>query len=84
MKAMNDRLRKLMVDAISNTYNDNDITDKALQKELDRMYIPNLFVERFTELVLRDCFNILSGYRCDNEGTDNTEPTWEIKKHFGL
>ncbi len=82
---MNERIRQLMIKAICEVDDCGDPKDKELQKDLKRMYIPNVFAERFTELVLQDCFDILSGYTgCENLETNHNHPIFEIKKHFGV
>ena len=45
---MNERIRELMVRAISDVDSIDDI-------ETRRMYIPNCFAEKFTELIVKEC-----------------------------
>lgn len=50
---MNERIRELMLLAISEVDNVSGDPDG----DLHRMYIPNVFAEKFAELLVRDCMN---------------------------
>lgn len=48
----------------------------------------NKYLEQFARLIIRDCVDILSGYRGQvswmNEETLHNHPIFEIKKRFGI
>jgi len=46
------------------------------------------YTEKFAELIIQDCVDILAGYRGKviwlNEDTGHNHPIYEIQKHFGI
>lgn len=80
---MNERIRQLMVKAICAVDDHADQDDKALQKELKRMYIPNVFVEKFTELVIQDCFWILNKTADNLDGAEKQQRADDLRHAIG-
>jgi hypothetical protein len=74
---MNGRIRELMIRAISDVDSIDDI-------ETRRMYIPNCFAEKFSELIVRECAGIYDKIDNGNQhmGTDNYLEA--LQKHFGV
>lgn len=70
---MNERIRSLMVNAIieSDSANDPD-------GDIHRMYIPNVFAEKFAQALAREYSNIVLHYADVDEGVA------VANKHFGL
>ena len=54
---MNERIQLLAEQAVK----DVDVVheDNPFNEELAKMYIPNLFIERFAELIVRECLSEL-------------------------
>ena len=80
-------VRKHLISAIIEV--DGIRTDDAdLNEELEKMYVPDCFAEKFAELIVRDCINAID----DGEGlvSSMAENCWrqvcvkEIKQHFGV
>lgn len=47
--------------------------------------VPKEVVEKFAELIVRECAHLVGGYTKENEfGTDVKEAYEEITKHFGV
>ncbi len=74
---MNERIRELMIRAISDV-------DSVDDPETRRMYIPNCFAEKFADLIMKECAGIYD--KIDNGnlhmGTDNYLEA--LQKHFGV
>lgn len=69
---MNEKIRQLMVNAIAATF-DDERDNPELEKELKKMYIPNVFSEHFAKLIVSECISV-----CGEEHSDT------LKKHFGM
>ena len=54
---MNDRIKELLAQAISDV--DYIHFDDAIDEELSQMYIPDVFAERFAELIIRECISVV-------------------------
>ena len=74
---MNVTIRELMLDAISKTLNGADI-----HNDVDKMYIPNSFVEHFTELIVQECFSTLDEISNDYVKLKKTTPSYDEKAIF--
>lgn len=68
----NSIVRDLMRQAIGMTF-DDERDNPELEKELKKMYIPNVFSEHFATLIISECIAL-----CGNEHSDT------LKKHFGI
>ena len=72
---MNKRIQELFDKAVSDVDYIRD--DEYTNLELQKMYIPDCFAERFAELLILECANI----------ADSAEPYLSsdlIKEHFGV
>jgi hypothetical protein len=58
--------------------------DSINDPETRRMYIPNCFAERFTELIVRECAYIDFYKRAGISLKDNYRVTKVITEHFGI
>ena len=76
---MNERIRELCSQAISDV-------DGIQNPDTQNMYIPDCFAEKFAELIVRECIDIISPYtvRMSRPGEEYLHPIQEIKKHFGV
>lgn len=54
---MNERIKELLSQAISDV--DYIHFDEAIDNELAQMYIPDIFAQRFAELIIKECVGIL-------------------------
>lgn len=79
---MNERIRELMDEAISDVDYIRD--DEFTNMELQKMYIPDCFAEKFADLIMKECAGIYD--KIDNGnlhmGTDNYLEA--LQKHFGV
>jgi len=77
---MNKRIREIAEQAVK----DVDVVheDNPFNEELAKMYIPNVFIERFAELIVRECVTIVV------DAVDHREPAStyasKIQQHFGV
>ena len=72
---MNERIRELALQAISEVDYIRD--DEFTNMELQKMYIPDCFSEKFAELIVRECA----------KAADSIAPSIVsdvIKEHFGV
>ena len=76
---MNQRIRELCSQAISDV-------DGIQNPDTQNMYIPDCFAEKFAELIVQECIDIISPYtvRMSRPGEEYLHPIQEIKKHFGV
>jgi hypothetical protein len=72
---VNERIKKLTISAITKCFDDQ--LDR--HGDLDRMYIPFEFSERFAKLIVEECIEVMS--RNDYHGEWLGE---KIKEHFGI
>jgi hypothetical protein len=87
---MNERIRELVEQAVVAI--DIVTGNEALDDELAKMYIPDCFAEKFTELIVRECLGVMDAtskraleqqtYQGDDVPTVRHQI--EIKKHFGV
>ena len=76
---MNERIRELVEQAVVAV--DVVTGNEALDDELAKMYIPDCFVEKFAELIVKECANVA------NSGIDPAESHLignDILEHFGV
>lgn len=71
---MNERIKKLNLQAMSIVMNGNDPDG-----DVDKMYVPSEFTEKFAELLIRECAK-----RVDYWESRQGEHTDDILKHFGV
>ena len=85
---MNKRIREIAEQAVK----DVDVVheDNPFNEELAKMYIPNVFIERFAELIVQECADLCSKYgdRVEYNRPNSGYEAWEcadiIKQHFGV
>ena len=72
---MNNQLRKIVEQAVSAV--DIVTGNEALDDELAKMYIPDCFVEKFAELIVRECAKVVF---------EKTGPksALNVLEHFGV
>ena len=51
---------------------------------LDSNEYTSLFNEKFAELIVRECIDIISPYAIRMENFDGGHPIADLKKHFGV
>ena len=66
---MNERIKELAREAGLPTYNPDGIPTK---------------LEKFAELIVRECIDIVSPYAIRMENFDGGHPIADLKKHFGV
>ena len=78
---MNEQIRKLVSQAIIDVdyIRDDDFTNE----ELSKMYIPDCFAEKFAELIVRECANIVNSLE-QYEGQGDCSAAEYIKERFGV
>ena len=74
---MNQRIRELVGQA---KFMAEETTNKQISKnaELDA------FAEKFAELIVKECIDIVSPYAIRMENFDGGHPIADLKKHFGV
>ena len=73
---MNQRIRQLAEQAFF---------DEATAQPSDKMYtFSDHKMQKFAELIVRECIDIVSPYAVRMENFDGGHPITEIKKHFGV
>ena len=58
---MNERIQELLKQAVIAV--DNPFPGNPLNDELEKMYIPDCFAEKFAELIVRECIDKIETYR---------------------
>jgi len=73
---MNERIREIAEQAVK----DVDVVheDNPFNEELAKMYIPNVFIERFAELIVKECSNFLKDTLDDHFAAE------QLEEHFGV
>lgn len=81
---MNERIRELVEQAVIAV--DNPFPGNPLNDELEKMYIPDCFAEKFAELIVRECAELTCwrDYGMSAEQRVRLEVCQDIKKHFGV
>ena len=77
---MNERIRELVRQAIIEV--DVVYEDNPLNEELEKMYIPDCFSEKFAELIVRECSAIVQN--AVNYREPASTYVGKIKEHFGV
>ena len=81
---MNERIRELIEQAVIAV--DNPFPGNPLNDELEKMYIPDCFAEKFAELIVRECMNVARQQR--DPGNLNYKPSErfveDLRQHFGV
>ena len=78
---MNERIRRLAEQAITEV--DVVYEDNPLNEELAKMYIPDCFAEKFAELIVQECVQVLVNRNAPNVYGEHIGVE-EIKQHFGV
>ena len=73
---MNERIRELAKQAVNAV--DNPFPGNPLNDELEKMYIPDCFAEKFAELIVQECAGVAWGIYANQEIANG------IKQHFGV
>lgn len=76
---MNERIRKITEQAIQEV--DNPYPGNPLNAELEKMYIPDCFAEKFAELIVKECADIAKNYA---GGSMPVSISLAIKSKFGV
>ncbi len=87
---MNERIRELIEQAVNAV--DNPFPGNPLNDELEKMYIPDCFAEKFAELIVRECAELSVNSQYANTKSEYYEGFNEaliyvgnkIRKHFGV
>lgn len=83
-----DLIRQFMVGAIVDVDVVHGGNSDELNEELARMYIPNVFAERFAELIVQEAIKVVQGGVVRNGATPENERTYshvkDLKEHFGV
>ena len=58
---MNERIRELAKQAVNAV--DNPFPGNPLNDELEKMYIPDCFAEKFAELIVKECAGVAADQR---------------------
>jgi hypothetical protein len=69
---MNERIKQLVRQAVMAV--DIVTGNETLDDELAKMYIPDCFAEKFAELIVKECADLVM----------NDENAFDILKHFGV
>ena len=75
---MNERIKELIEQALLAV--DNPFPGNPLNDELEKMYIPDCFAEKFAELIVRECCVWVN----NNLGLVDEEAKADLLKHFGV
>ena len=70
---MNKRIVKLFMESVDSNYIPVPIED----------HIPS-WTEKFAELIVRECIDIVSPYAIRMENFNGGHPVTDLKKHFGV
>ena len=89
---MNERIQELAEQAVIAV--DDPFPGNPLNDELEKMYIPDCFAEKFAELIVRECVSTLQGMHLwQSVNNQNYPNAWHdavdqgvgaIKEHFGV
>ena len=80
---MNERIRELVGQAVIAV--DDPFPGNPLNDELEKMYIPDCFAEKFAELIVRECAQVSERTGALNEADFEGEMIADaIKEHFGI
>jgi len=75
------KIKELLVQAISDV--DYIHFDEAIDQELSQMYIPDIFAEKFAELIIRECAEVANDHNSEVEGV-TLGVGRALKQHFGV
>jgi len=78
---MNERIKELVRQAVIAV--DDPFPGNPLNDELEKMYIPDCFAEKFAELIVKECANYLENEYGKSVITGNDAADF-IRKHFGI
>jgi hypothetical protein len=76
---MNEKIQELLAQAISDV--DYIHHDDVIDQELSEMFIPDVFAQRFAELIIQKCITI--AYEHNNSGEGGVV-AGQINQHFGV
>lgn len=81
---MNNHIQTLLGQAILDVdfirFDSNGDPDIELNNELSKMYIPSCFAERFAELIIKECADIVNKGYNDRDYIDGSY----LYNHFGI
>jgi hypothetical protein len=80
---MNKRIKKLYDQALESKF-DYGANAGVKPGEYYSNYITVLNPEKFAELIVRECIDIVSPYAVRMENFDGGHPIADLKKHFGV
>nr|NDG05705.1 hypothetical protein [Oxalobacteraceae bacterium] len=78
---MNQRIQELAEQAVVAV--DNPFPGNPLNEELEKMYIPDCFAEKFAELIVRECARVADQW-VDDEDNGTNLVSEKLKQHFGV
>lgn len=76
---MNEQIEKLFDQALAEFTAENKYATVVVPDPIQRD-----FVEKFAELIVRECIDIISPYAIRMENFDGGHPIADLKKHFGV
>lgn len=80
---MNERIRELVRQAVIVV--DDPFPGNPLNYELEKMYIPDCFAEKFAELIVRECIRYFNeDYERNFNKLWREDLTEGMKEHFGV
>ena len=79
---MNERIRELVRQAVIAV--DDPFPGNPLNDELEKMYIPDCFAEKFAELIVRECIDIANEYDAPKMSGPGMIIANMIESHFGI
>lgn len=80
---MNERIQELYTQALENKF-DYGGGEGVKPGEYYSNYKTVLNAEKFAELIVRECIDIVSPYAIRMENFDGGHPITDLKKHFGV
>jgi hypothetical protein len=82
---MNERIKQLAEQAVKNV--DVVHEDNPFNEELAKMYIPNVFIERFAQFLIKDAIAVVNRRFMGDMNREDMEVRRcieDLKKHFGI
>ena len=79
---MNQRIKELVKQAGGHFSTHNLMSNPVQHRESIELWDNN--IEKFAELIVRECIDIVSPYAVRMENFDGGHPIADLKKHFGV
>lgn len=77
---MNTRIKELAYESMNTT-----IITRGVEDVYDGCYVISpIQLEKFAELIINECIDIISPYAIRMENFDGGHPITDLKKHFGV